>query len=172
MPPLTVAQYEALVQATFGPLAAMVLAQYPAADYEGDGQAAYVALTSDLKFICGARRAARAADAGQDAPVFRYHFAYDGYDAQPNVETAAFHGLELIYIFAAWGRCCPSRCSTSRTRTTWRSLSGCRGVGPLRGDGRPGRRGPDLAGVRGRGRQRRAARRAAGSIQRRTHGAV
>ncbi|MDC0720749.1 carboxylesterase/lipase family protein [Nannocystis bainbridge] len=107
VPPLTVAQYEGLVHATFGPLAAMVLAQYPAGDYGDDGQAAYVALTSDLKFICGARRAARAADAGQDAPVFRYHFAYDGYDALPNATKAAFHGLELIYVFAAWGAVLP-----------------------------------------------------------------
>lgn len=107
VPPLTVAQYEGLVQATFGPLAAMVLAQYPAAEYGDDGQAAYVALTSDLKFICGARRAARAADAGQDAPVYRYHFAYDGYDAQPNATKAAFHGLELVYIFAAWDAVLP-----------------------------------------------------------------
>ncbi|MDC0675585.1 carboxylesterase/lipase family protein [Nannocystis radixulma] len=107
VPPLTVPQYEALVQATFGPQAAMVLAQYPAADYGDDGQAAYVALTSDLKFICGARRAARAADAGQEAPVFRYQFAYDGYETPPNTTAAAFHGLELVYIFASWGAVLP-----------------------------------------------------------------
>ncbi|WAS96148.1 carboxylesterase/lipase family protein [Nannocystis punicea] len=107
VPPLTVAQYEALVQATFGPLAAMVLAQYPAADYGDDGQAAYVALSSDLKFICGARRAARAAEVSQISPVFRYHFAYDGYDAPPNTAKAAFHGLELVYIFANWGAVLP-----------------------------------------------------------------
>lgn len=96
---LTAQEYEALVQSTFGPLSDMVLAVYPVADYGDDGTAAFVALTSDVKFICNARRAARAADAGQDAPVFRYHFAYDAYDAPPNMTPAAFHGLELVYIF-------------------------------------------------------------------------
>lgn len=102
VPPLTVAQYEALVTATFGPLAQQVLAQYPAADYGDDGDQAYVALTSDVKFVCNARRSARAADAGQTEPVFRYHFAYDAYTALPNTPKAAFHGLELVYIFGNW----------------------------------------------------------------------
>lgn len=102
VPPMDVPTYEALVKASFGPLAAMVLAKYPAADYGSDGDAAWVALTSDLKFICGARRSARAADAGQAAAVFRYHFAYDAYTALPNTPKAAFHGLELVYIFGNW----------------------------------------------------------------------
>lgn len=101
--PLTVPQYEALVTATFGPLAGEVLAMYPAAEYGDDGRLAYVALTSDVKFVCNARRSARAADQGQGAAVFRYHFAYDGYTALPNTPKAAFHGLELIYIFGNWG---------------------------------------------------------------------
>jgi carboxylesterase type B len=66
------------------------------------GAPAYVALPSDLKFICGARRAARAAEAGQDAPVYRYPFAPDGDASQPNNPRAAFHGLEPSYIFASW----------------------------------------------------------------------
>ncbi len=107
VPPMTVAQYEALIQATFGPLAQMVLAQYPAADYNNDGDEAYVALSSDLKFVCGARRSARAADKGQTEPVYRYHFAYDAYDALPNTPKAAFHGLELVYIFANWAAVLP-----------------------------------------------------------------
>lgn len=102
VPQLTVAQYEGLVKSTFGPLADQVLAQYPAADYGNDGDQAYVALTSDVKFICSARKAARAAEAGQAAPVFRYHFAYDAYNAPPNTPKAAFHGLELVYIFGNW----------------------------------------------------------------------
>lgn len=102
VPPMTVAQYEALVQATFGPLAQQVLAQYPAADYNNDGDEAYVALSSDVKCVCNARRSARAADAGQTEPVYRYHFAYDAYNALPNTPKAAFHGLELVYIFANW----------------------------------------------------------------------
>lgn len=102
VPPLTEASYTALVEASFGPFAAQVLAAYPVADY-ADPRAAYVALTSDLKFVCNARRAARAADVGQTEPVRRYQFAYNGYTTGPGMTATAFHGLELIYIFAAWG---------------------------------------------------------------------
>jgi len=98
VPPLTDAQYMQIVQLTFGPLADEVLAHYPIADY-ADATAAYVALTSDVKFVCNARRSARAADAGQSLPVYRYVFAYDGYDPAPGVQPAATHGLELVYIF-------------------------------------------------------------------------
>lgn len=99
VPPLTEMQYESLVALTFGPLADQVLAKYPVADYD-DPTAAYVALTSDAKFVCTARRAARAADMGQDdAPVRRYVFAYDGYTPLPGTEAAARHGLELVYLF-------------------------------------------------------------------------
>ena len=101
VPPLSDANYEALVKATFGPFADEVLAAYPLADYP-DARAAYVALSSDLKFVCNARRAARAAAAGQQLPVRRYHFAYDAYTTAPGVTPVAFHGLELVYIFAGW----------------------------------------------------------------------
>ncbi|MCA9652159.1 MAG: carboxylesterase family protein [Myxococcales bacterium] len=95
--PLDDAQYEALVAATFGPLAPLVLAQYPVSDYDS-GTAAWIALSSDLKFICSARHAAEAATGGSSA-VYRYHFSYDGYTTGPMVEPAAFHGLELVYVF-------------------------------------------------------------------------
>ena len=101
VPPISDASYNALITATFGPFADEVLAAYPLADYP-DARTAYVALTSDLKFVCGARRAARAAAAGQQLPVRRYNFAYDAYTAAPGVTPAAFHGLELVYIFAGW----------------------------------------------------------------------
>jgi para-nitrobenzyl esterase len=101
VPPLSDANYEALVKATFGPFADEVLAAYPLADYP-DARAAYVALSSDLKFVCNARRAARAAAAGQQLPVRRYNFAYDAYTTAPGVTPVAFHGLELVYIFAGW----------------------------------------------------------------------
>lgn len=102
VPPMTAQQYEMVVKGTFGPLADQVLAQYPVADYGNDGDQAYVALTSDVKFVCNARRAARAAAAGMQGPVYRYHFAYDGYTSPMNTPKAAFHGLELVYVFAAW----------------------------------------------------------------------
>lgn len=97
IPPLQEAAYEALVQATFGPLADEVLEVYPVADY-ASATAAYVALSSDVKFICGARGAARAAREG-GGPTYRYHFSYDGYDAGPTADASAFHGLELVYVF-------------------------------------------------------------------------
>jgi para-nitrobenzyl esterase len=101
-PMLTVAAYEAYLDLTFGPLADEVLALYPAATAD-EARAAFVAITSDIKFVCNARRTARAADAGQDEPVFRYHLTYTGYDA-PFGEPSAFHGLELVYIFGNFDR--------------------------------------------------------------------
>ncbi len=88
--------YVALVTATFGGLADIVLERYPAEDYPTPRDA-YVALTSDARFVCPARQAARAASNGR-SPVFRYHFAHDDYFA-PSGDTGAFHGLELVYIF-------------------------------------------------------------------------
>jgi para-nitrobenzyl esterase len=108
VPPLTDAQYMQIVQLTFGPFADQVLARYPIADY-ADATAAYVALTSDVKFVCNARRSARAADAGQSLPVYRYVFAYDGYDPLPGKQPAATHGLELVYLFGNFDAVLPGQ---------------------------------------------------------------
>ncbi len=91
------AAYVALVEATLGPLAGPVLDQYPVSDYASPRDA-YVAVTSDARFVCNARRAARAASNGR-SPVYRYHFAHDDYFAPGGGDTGAFHGLELQYIF-------------------------------------------------------------------------
>jgi para-nitrobenzyl esterase len=107
IPMLTQSAYETLVQATFGPLAAMVLEQYPVADYASP-TAAYVALSSDVKFVCGARRAVVAAREGGGDAVYRYHFAYDGYDAGPTGDASAFHGLELVYVFGNFATLFPA----------------------------------------------------------------
>lgn len=107
VPPLDEAAYEALVLATFGPtLGPVVLAAYPVADHPSP-TAAYVALSGDVKFVCGARRAAEAARAGGGAPVFRYHFAYDGYTVAAGADASAFHGLELIYVFGNFAALSP-----------------------------------------------------------------
>ncbi|MCH9688502.1 MAG: carboxylesterase family protein [Deltaproteobacteria bacterium] len=98
VPTLTLAEYEQLVALTFGGLGPLVLAAYPAADYISP-TAAWIAVTSDLKFVCSARRSASAAADGGLSPVFRYHFSYDGYTTGPNGTSAAFHGLELLYLF-------------------------------------------------------------------------
>jgi para-nitrobenzyl esterase len=95
----TPAQYEMAVRMTFGPLgiADAVLAAYPVGDYPTP-RAAYVQLTSDAKFVCGARRIARAAAAGQDEPVYRYHFTH-ALDSGPIAAFGAWHGLEVLFVF-------------------------------------------------------------------------
>ena len=95
-------QYRAAVLALAGGsqlLADLVLARYPAADYDSP-RAAYVAVTTDAKFVCTARRTVRAARAGQDLPVWRYYFArpYRG-DSALLEAFGAFHGAELPYVF-------------------------------------------------------------------------
>ena len=90
--------YVALITATFGPLATAVLEQYPAANYDSP-RAAYVAVSTDARFVCTARRSLRAAAMGA-SPVFRYFFTHDDYFAPGGGETGAFHGLELVYVFS------------------------------------------------------------------------
>lgn len=96
-PGLTEAQVTALIDATFSALAPQVLAAYPFADYPSPSEM-YAQLTTDLKFICSARRGAEASLAG-GAPTWRYQFAYDGYFVPPDTPAYAFHGLELLYLF-------------------------------------------------------------------------
>lgn len=101
IPELTEAEYIAAVEASFGAvLGALVLEQYPAADY-ATPQDAFIAVTTDQKFVCGARTAARAA-AGQRSAVYLYHFAYNGYTTLGNDTATAFHGVELPYVFRSF----------------------------------------------------------------------
>ena len=98
-PPLAdEAAYVALVNASFGIFADDVLMAYPISDYGDDPVATWVALISDVKFVCSARESIRAATTG-GSPTWRYEFAFDGYTTGPTMEAAAFHGLELVYIF-------------------------------------------------------------------------
>ncbi len=97
------AQYEGLITSYFSIIAAQVLAAYPVADY-ADPSDAWTHLTSDLKFVCNARRSAVASTAGgRGQPTWRYVFTYADYVAPGNAPTYAFHGLELIYLFGNWG---------------------------------------------------------------------
>ncbi len=95
-------QYRAAVLALAGGsqlLADLVLARYPAADYASP-RAAYVALTTDVKFVCTARRVVRAARVGQDLPVWRYYFARPYRGGSALLESfGAYHGAELPYVF-------------------------------------------------------------------------
>lgn len=93
------ADYAAFLNSTIQDPAirAQVASLYSAANF-GTSRAAYVALTSDVKFTCPARSIARALTASQSEPVFRYFFTEvpDG----PNAPLfGSFHALELFYLF-------------------------------------------------------------------------
>ncbi len=95
-PPLTTeAEYRALVAAQFGALAPLVLARYPASAY-ATPRKAYVAVTSDARFICPSRRFARAAAKG-GSPVFRYFFSYPASRLH-----GAVHGIEIPFVFGSF----------------------------------------------------------------------
>lgn len=102
VPPIrTEAEYIALVRRQFpgALLSSMVLAEYPAGEYKSP-QAAFVALTSDSRFICPSRRTATALRAAQDEPVYRYYFTHSPENATPAVrEDGAWHGLDVLYLF-------------------------------------------------------------------------
>jgi para-nitrobenzyl esterase len=106
-PIMTEEQYQAAVTAyvtSFAPAGApglvdAVLAQYPAASYPTP-RAAYVALTSDVKFVCSARKAARAIAAAQTEPVYRFVFSHVAdYGSAVTKALGAVHGSELLYVF-------------------------------------------------------------------------
>ena len=89
----TEAEYRATVTAQFGGLAPLVLAQYPASAYPTPRKA-FVAVTTDARFVCPSRRFARAAAAGGTPRVFRYFFSYPAHRLY-----GAIHGIELPYVF-------------------------------------------------------------------------
>ncbi len=91
-PVATEAEYRALVVAQAGALAPLVLAQYPVSAY-ATPRKAYIAVTSDSRFICPSRRFARAASKG-GSPVFRYFFSYPA-----SRLYGAVHGVELPFVF-------------------------------------------------------------------------
>ncbi len=89
------AEYRALVAAQFGGLAPLVLARYPSSAFPTPRKA-YVALTSDARFICPSRRFARAAAKG-GSPVFRYFFTYPA-----SRLYGAVHGIEIPFVFGSF----------------------------------------------------------------------
>ncbi len=101
----TAEEYEAAVRAYVlrsglpANVADQALVAYPVAGYPTPRDA-YVALTSDVKFVCQARTDARALVVAQSAPVYRYWFDHvpDNGGAQGR-SFGAFHGLELPYLF-------------------------------------------------------------------------
>lgn len=89
------AEYRALVTAQVGAFAPLVLARYPASAY-ATPRKAYVAVTTDARFVCPSRRFARAAAKG-GSPVFRYFFSYPA-----SRLYGAVHGIELPFVFGSF----------------------------------------------------------------------
>ncbi|MEM6370629.1 MAG: carboxylesterase family protein [Myxococcota bacterium] len=101
----TEAAYQAAVRALYGgagvPNAVIdrLLEIYPVDDYPSP-RAAYVSLTSDLRFTCSARQDAELFRVSQEAPVYRYLFTHVPEEATPQLQAAgAWHGLDLFFIF-------------------------------------------------------------------------
>jgi len=97
-PAATDAEYQAAVKLLGGAIADAVLAEYPSSDYASPF-AAYVALTSDAKFICHARKVARAAIKGQKEPVYRYVLSHTLDNAPLLKVFGAWHGVDVLYLF-------------------------------------------------------------------------
>jgi para-nitrobenzyl esterase len=95
------AQYLLFLTTTFQTPAvrAAVADLYSAANF-GSSREAYVALTSDLKFICPSGTIASALVAAQSEPVFRYFFT-EVPDSPSSAAYGAFHGLELLFVYGA-----------------------------------------------------------------------
>jgi para-nitrobenzyl esterase len=99
--PLTLseAEYQLILASTFPNQAVrtQVANLYSSAAF-GSPRRAYVALTSDVKFICPSRTIARALVSAQTEPVYRYFFT-EVPDAAASSVYGAVHGLELLYLF-------------------------------------------------------------------------
>lgn len=95
----TEAEYQAAVRALIPAFADAVLAQYPVAEYTTPRRA-YVALTSDVKFVCPLRQVGAAFTKGQPTPVHRYVFGYVPENVSPVLKAlGAWHGAELLFVF-------------------------------------------------------------------------
>lgn len=96
----TEAQYELFLDTTFpNPVVRAAVADLYSPSSFGSARRSYIALTSDAKFICPSRTIARALEASQSEPVYRYFFT-EIPDAPTSPAFGAFHGLELLYVYA------------------------------------------------------------------------
>ncbi|MGB7739906.1 MAG: carboxylesterase family protein, partial [Steroidobacteraceae bacterium] len=93
------AQYQLVLASTFpNPVVRTQVENLYSSAKFGSARRAYVALTSDLKFICPSRSIARALADSQTEPVYRYFFT-EVPDAPASSVYGAVHGLELLYVF-------------------------------------------------------------------------
>ena len=96
------AAYRADVNTLFGQfgqaVADQVLARYPSASHQTPRDA-FIAATTDYRFLCPGRQLARAVANSQREPVYRFVFTHA--QSKPPVATAqgAYHGEELMFIF-------------------------------------------------------------------------
>ncbi|HMA29991.1 MAG TPA: carboxylesterase family protein [Thermoanaerobaculia bacterium] len=94
----TEAAYQAAILAQFGGLLGpRILAQYPSTAFASPLKA-WVAATTDARFVCPSRRIARAAARSQSEPVFRYFFT-KSLDSTAAAALGAYHSLELPFVF-------------------------------------------------------------------------
>ena len=91
--------YTDLLHTQFGTvLGDLVLQQYPAAGF-ATARKAYIAVTTDARFVCPSRKIARSVRAQQTQPAYRYFFTH-ALDAAPALQPlGAWHGLELLWVF-------------------------------------------------------------------------
>jgi len=123
--------YQAYVLSQLGfSLGSAVLAQYPVFSYPSPFRA-LVAITSDARFVCPARRLARAIRKGQDEPVFRYSFEH-ALDSATYGPYGAYHGLDLYFVFGALSG--PDYTGSTRETALSRSMQGYWGRFAATGD--------------------------------------
>ena len=94
--------YKADVYALWGQTVGdQVLAVYPSSSYPTPRDA-FIEATTDYRWLCPARRFARAVSNSQKEPVYRFVFTHA--QSGPSVATAqgAWHGEELMFIFRSF----------------------------------------------------------------------
>jgi para-nitrobenzyl esterase len=93
----TCAAYEAAVRGYYPLIAPRVLEVYPCAGYDSP-HAALTAVTSDPRFVCTARLAARSAAKGQEEAVYRFQYSH-AIESPLLRDFGAFHGAEIPFVF-------------------------------------------------------------------------
>jgi len=103
VPAMTEQEYRNAVLALTGGLQALadaILGMYPISAYGNDPRKAYVALTTDAKFICTARQTLKAAAEGKSPGLYRYFYTHAFQNGGSALKAAgAFHGAELAFVF-------------------------------------------------------------------------
>lgn len=96
---LTNADYVMAVKTRFGAMTSAILEHYPSSSYASP-RAAYVAVTSDSRFICNSRRSLRALLAGQAEPAYRFVLTHALENGGPTIKVlGAWHAVDVLYLF-------------------------------------------------------------------------